>query len=125
MLLDSFFERKRDLSFTRESNEILNNCEYILLTGDDSDSVGNVRPGKATLTTPPAKEKRKNFFKKPVNTFGGSYCHIYLRTMHILLLFELLHLDKMYAHWRDVQRCIMRNNEYHSVMLENLKIRQL
>ncbi|XP_025268547.1 voltage-dependent L-type calcium channel subunit beta-1 isoform X9 [Camponotus floridanus] len=33
--------------------------------GDDSDSVGNVRPGKATLTTPPAKEKRKNFFKKP------------------------------------------------------------
>lgn len=41
--------------------------EHILLTGDDSDSVGNVRPGKATLTTPPAKEKRKNFFKKPVN----------------------------------------------------------
>ncbi|XP_015519276.1 voltage-dependent L-type calcium channel subunit beta-2 isoform X3 [Neodiprion virginianus] len=33
--------------------------------GDDSDSVGNVRPGKTTLTTPPAKEKRKNFFKKP------------------------------------------------------------
>ncbi|XP_015610379.1 voltage-dependent L-type calcium channel subunit beta-2 isoform X4 [Cephus cinctus] len=33
--------------------------------GDDSNSVGNVRPGKATLTTPPAKEKRKNFFKKP------------------------------------------------------------
>nr|XP_012140392.1 PREDICTED: voltage-dependent L-type calcium channel subunit beta-2 isoform X2 [Megachile rotundata]XP_012140393.1 PREDICTED: voltage-dependent L-type calcium channel subunit beta-2 isoform X2 [Megachile rotundata] len=33
--------------------------------GDDSDSVGNVRGGKATLTTPPAKEKRKNFFKKP------------------------------------------------------------
>ncbi|KAK0179369.1 hypothetical protein PV327_005127 [Microctonus hyperodae] len=32
---------------------------------DDSDSVGNVRPGKTTLTTPPAKEKRKNFFKKP------------------------------------------------------------
>ncbi|XP_031371079.1 voltage-dependent L-type calcium channel subunit beta-2 isoform X2 [Apis dorsata] len=30
--------------------------------GDDSDSV---RGGKATLTTPPAKEKRKNFFKKP------------------------------------------------------------
>ncbi|XP_014473604.1 PREDICTED: voltage-dependent L-type calcium channel subunit beta-3 isoform X3 [Dinoponera quadriceps] len=36
-----------------------------LESGDDSDSVGNVRPGKATLTTPPAKEKRKNFFKKP------------------------------------------------------------
>lgn len=35
--------------------------------GDDSDSV-NIRPGKATLTTPPAKEKRKNFFKKPVNS---------------------------------------------------------
>ncbi|XP_031787240.1 voltage-dependent L-type calcium channel subunit beta-1 isoform X4 [Nasonia vitripennis] len=33
--------------------------------GDDSDSVGNIRPGRATLTTPPAKEKRKNFFKKP------------------------------------------------------------
>ncbi|XP_067207591.1 voltage-dependent L-type calcium channel subunit beta-3 isoform X3 [Linepithema humile] len=37
-------------------------------SGDDSDSVGNVRPGKATLTTPPAKEKRKNFFKKPETT---------------------------------------------------------
>ncbi|XP_047368072.1 voltage-dependent L-type calcium channel subunit beta-1 isoform X8 [Vespa velutina] len=36
--------------------------------GDDNDSVGNVRPGKATLTTPPAKEKRKNFFKKPEPT---------------------------------------------------------
>ncbi|EGI60027.1 Voltage-dependent L-type calcium channel subunit beta-2 [Acromyrmex echinatior] len=35
---------------------------------DDSDSVGNVRPGKSTLTTPPAKEKRKNFFKKPETT---------------------------------------------------------
>ncbi|XP_069691739.1 voltage-dependent L-type calcium channel subunit beta-1 isoform X4 [Periplaneta americana] len=32
--------------------------------GDDSDSVGNPRLGKATLTTPPAKEKRKPFFKK-------------------------------------------------------------
>ncbi|TGZ47698.1 Voltage-dependent L-type calcium channel subunit beta-2 [Temnothorax longispinosus] len=38
--------------------------------GDDSDSVGNVRPGKATLTTPPAKEKRKNFFKKPGRTLA-------------------------------------------------------
>ncbi|XP_043682068.1 voltage-dependent L-type calcium channel subunit beta-3 isoform X5 [Vespula pensylvanica] len=37
-------------------------------SGDDNDSVGNVRPGKATLTTPPAKEKRKNFFKKPETT---------------------------------------------------------
>lgn len=37
-----------------------------LIAVDDSDSVGNVRPGKTTLTTPPAKEKRKNFFKKPV-----------------------------------------------------------
>ncbi|XP_025161477.1 voltage-dependent L-type calcium channel subunit beta-1 isoform X7 [Harpegnathos saltator] len=36
--------------------------------GDESDSVGNVRPGKATLTTPPAKEKKKNFFKKPETT---------------------------------------------------------
>ncbi|XP_015428539.1 PREDICTED: voltage-dependent L-type calcium channel subunit beta-2 isoform X2 [Dufourea novaeangliae] len=36
--------------------------------GDDSDSVGNVRGGKATLTTPPTKEKRKNFFKKPETT---------------------------------------------------------
>ncbi|XP_076762721.1 calcium channel protein beta subunit isoform X2 [Xylocopa sonorina] len=34
-------------------------------SGDDSDSV---RGGKATLTTPPAKEKRKNFFKKPETT---------------------------------------------------------
>lgn len=42
-------------------------------TGDDSDSVGNVRGGKATLTTPPAKEKRKNFFKKPVNEFDESH----------------------------------------------------
>ncbi|XP_020280069.1 voltage-dependent L-type calcium channel subunit beta-1 isoform X3 [Pseudomyrmex gracilis] len=33
--------------------------------GDESDTVGNMRPGKATLTTLPAKEKRKNFFKKP------------------------------------------------------------
>ncbi|XP_017788988.1 PREDICTED: voltage-dependent L-type calcium channel subunit beta-2 isoform X8 [Habropoda laboriosa] len=33
--------------------------------GDDSDSVANVRGGKATLTTLPVKEKRKNFFKKP------------------------------------------------------------
>ncbi|XP_058796230.1 voltage-dependent L-type calcium channel subunit beta-2 isoform X3 [Phymastichus coffea] len=33
--------------------------------GDDSDSVGNIRPGRTNLTTPPAKEKRKNFFKKP------------------------------------------------------------
>lgn len=40
-------------------------------TGDDSDSV---RGGKATLTTPPAKEKRKNFFKKPVNDFDESQC---------------------------------------------------
>ncbi|XP_025161483.1 voltage-dependent L-type calcium channel subunit beta-2 isoform X14 [Harpegnathos saltator] len=39
-----------------------------LESGDESDSVGNVRPGKATLTTPPAKEKKKNFFKKPETT---------------------------------------------------------
>ncbi|KAJ9577200.1 hypothetical protein L9F63_006174, partial [Diploptera punctata] len=32
--------------------------------GEDSDSVGNPRVGKTTLTTPPAKEKRKPFFKK-------------------------------------------------------------
>ncbi|GFG31823.1 hypothetical protein Cfor_10247, partial [Coptotermes formosanus] len=32
--------------------------------GEDSDSVGNPRLGKTTLTTPPAKEKRKPFFKK-------------------------------------------------------------
>lgn len=37
-----------------------------LFLGDDNDSV-NIRPGKTTLTTPPAKEKRKNFFKKPVS----------------------------------------------------------
>ncbi|KAJ8686487.1 hypothetical protein QAD02_022281 [Eretmocerus hayati] len=34
--------------------------------GDDSDSMGpNIRPGRTTLATPPTKEKRKNFFKKP------------------------------------------------------------
>ncbi|XP_063242469.1 voltage-dependent L-type calcium channel subunit beta-1 isoform X3 [Bacillus rossius redtenbacheri] len=32
--------------------------------GEDSDSMGGVRLGKATLATPPAKEKRKPFFKK-------------------------------------------------------------
>ncbi|XP_017788985.1 PREDICTED: voltage-dependent L-type calcium channel subunit beta-3 isoform X5 [Habropoda laboriosa] len=37
-------------------------------SGDDSDSVANVRGGKATLTTLPVKEKRKNFFKKPEMT---------------------------------------------------------
>lgn len=36
--------------------------------GDDNDSVRNVRGGKAALTTPSAKEKRKNFFKKPETT---------------------------------------------------------
>nr|CAD7587616.1 unnamed protein product [Timema genevievae] len=36
--------------------------------GDDSDSVGGARLGKTTLTTPPAKEKRKPFFKKQETT---------------------------------------------------------
>uniref|UniRef100_A0A0K8T1L7 Voltage-dependent L-type calcium channel subunit beta-3 n=1 Tax=Lygus hesperus TaxID=30085 RepID=A0A0K8T1L7_LYGHE len=37
--------------------------------GEDSDSLGNARlQGKATLTTPPAKEKRKPFFKKQETT---------------------------------------------------------
>ncbi|XP_075211422.1 calcium channel protein beta subunit isoform X2 [Lycorma delicatula] len=37
--------------------------------GEDSDSLGNARlAGKATLTTPPAKEKRKPFFKKQETT---------------------------------------------------------
>lgn len=31
--------------------------------GDDSDSLGNSKLGK-TVTTPPAKEKKKPFFKK-------------------------------------------------------------
>jgi voltage-dependent calcium channel beta-2 len=35
--------------------------------GDDSDSVGNTRLGKGPITTPPAKEKRKPFFKKQEN----------------------------------------------------------
>ncbi|XP_045472330.1 voltage-dependent L-type calcium channel subunit beta-1 isoform X3 [Harmonia axyridis] len=35
--------------------------------GDESDSVGNARSGK-TLTTPPAKEKKKPFFKKQETT---------------------------------------------------------
>lgn len=30
--------------------------------------MGNPRPGKTTLTTPPAKEKRKPFFKKQETT---------------------------------------------------------
>ncbi|XP_078033613.1 calcium channel protein beta subunit isoform X7 [Augochlora pura] len=34
-------------------------------SGDDCDSVCNVRGGKATLTTPSTKEKRVHFFKKP------------------------------------------------------------
>ncbi|XP_046676277.1 voltage-dependent L-type calcium channel subunit beta-1 isoform X6 [Homalodisca vitripennis] len=37
--------------------------------GEDSDSLGNARlAGKTTLTTPPAKEKRKPFFKKQETT---------------------------------------------------------
>ncbi|XP_014249681.1 voltage-dependent L-type calcium channel subunit beta-3 isoform X3 [Cimex lectularius] len=37
--------------------------------GEDSDSLGNARlQGKTTLTTPPAKEKRKPFFKKQETT---------------------------------------------------------
>lgn len=45
---------------------ILLNCKTI---GEDSDSLGNARlAGKATLTTPPAKEKRKPFFKKQETT---------------------------------------------------------
>lgn len=43
-------------------------------TGDDNDSVRNVRGGKAALTTPSAKEKRKNFFKKPVNDHDAPQC---------------------------------------------------
>ncbi|KAK7084564.1 Voltage-dependent L-type calcium channel subunit beta-2 [Halocaridina rubra] len=34
--------------------------------GDDSDSLGNSK-GKSSITTPPAKEKRKPFFKKQEN----------------------------------------------------------
>ncbi|XP_064113758.1 voltage-dependent L-type calcium channel subunit beta-2-like isoform X4 [Macrobrachium nipponense] len=34
--------------------------------GDDSDSLGNSK-GKTSITTPPAKEKRKPFFRKPEN----------------------------------------------------------
>lgn len=34
-----------------------------LIPGDESDSMGNARTGKS-LTTPPAKEKKKPFFKK-------------------------------------------------------------
>ncbi|XP_037789761.1 voltage-dependent L-type calcium channel subunit beta-1-like isoform X7 [Penaeus monodon] len=34
--------------------------------GDDSDSLGNAK-GKSSITTPPAKEKRKPFFKKQEN----------------------------------------------------------
>lgn len=34
--------------------------------GDDADSLGNTK-GKSSITTPPAKEKRKPFFKKQEN----------------------------------------------------------
>lgn len=37
--------------------------------GEDSDSLGHTKlAGKTTLTTPPAKEKRKPFFKKQETT---------------------------------------------------------
>ena len=35
----------------------------MIVLGDESDSVGNARTAKS-LTTPPAKEKKKPFFKK-------------------------------------------------------------
>lgn len=35
--------------------------------GDESDSIGNARSGKS-LTTPPAKDKKKPFFKKQETT---------------------------------------------------------
>lgn len=38
------------------------------MLGEDSDSIGGTRLGKPTLTTPPAKEKRKPFFKKQETT---------------------------------------------------------
>nr|CAD7441377.1 unnamed protein product [Timema bartmani] len=41
---------------------------FVMCAGDDSDSVGGARLGKTTLTTPPAKEKRKPFFKKQETT---------------------------------------------------------
>ena len=48
--------------------------------GDDSDSVG-IRQPRTTLTTPPAKEKRKAFFKKPV------------KHLHIILSLQFIHLS--------------------------------
>lgn len=43
---------------------ISGNCyTTTLIIGEESDSVGNARSGKS-LTTPPAKEKKKPFFKK-------------------------------------------------------------
>lgn len=43
-------------------------CKFYLIwhfnfVGDESDSIGNVRTTKS-LTTPPAKDKKKPFFKK-------------------------------------------------------------
>ena len=35
--------------------------------GEDSDSLANAKLGKTPITTPPAKEKRKPFFKKQEN----------------------------------------------------------
>lgn len=40
-------------------------CSHL---GDESDSIGNARPGKTNITTPPAKEKKKPFFKKQETT---------------------------------------------------------
>ena len=38
--------------------------------GDDSDSLGNTKNSKSSITTPSAKEKRKPFFKKVSNNIN-------------------------------------------------------
>lgn len=48
--------------------------------GDDSDSLGNSKLGK-TVTTPPAKEKKKPFFKKVRKLYSLQYFS--LKILHI------------------------------------------
>lgn len=55
-----------------------------------------MRGGKATLTTPPAKEKRKNFFKKPVNDFDNRIA------MSVATSFFFYFLFFSYAYTRDI-----------------------
>lgn len=86
-------------------------------TGDDSDSV---RGGKATLTTPPAKEKRKNFFKKPVNDFDSRiamsvttpfffifyFFYVYTHTLDIVIASTPIWISNIYIYTIVVESAI-------------------